>query len=145
MSIAVAAVFVILAVAQLYSYEDFPDVVASLWLPGGRIYADVWAALIVTLEVAALPFLLAMQLSPAARVVSMVAGWGVVALWLGIFVWENVTTNAIVNSGVLGATIPTMPSWWLVVLSVVFAGILAYVSSGKWPVGSRASLSSVKQ
>jgi len=137
-SIAVAAVFVALAVAQLYSFEDFPQVIASLWLPGGHPFATLLAALIVTGEVLAVPFLLAMRLSPAMRVISMLAGWFVVLTWLKLSVYELMTTNAVTNSGVLGATIPVTPAWWLVGLFVILAGMVGWVSWGQWPLGVRA-------
>jgi hypothetical protein len=132
-SLVLAAIFVILAVTQLYSYEDFPDVIASMWLPGGRTPAIIWAAIIVIFEVGALPFLLSFQLSPAMRVISMAAGWLVAAFWLVISVWVNVSVNAITNSGLLGATIPTTPSWWLVGATVFIGVMTAYVSWGLWP------------
>lgn len=135
-SIMLAAVFVILAVAQLYSYEDFPDVVASLWLPGGRAYADLWAAMIVILEVAAIPFLLSMRLSLAMRIVSMSAGWLSVMAWLVVTTWANISVNAVTNAAVLGATIPISPSWYLVFGFVILGSMLAYVSWGKWPFNS---------
>lgn len=133
-SIALAVVFVMLAVAQLYSYEEFPDVIASLWLPGGRTFASLLAALIVVLEVAAIPFLLSMWLSPAMRIVSMVAGWLAATTWIGLSVWANVSVNAITNSVVLGATIPTATGWWQVLVFVVIAGLLTYISWSKWPL-----------
>jgi len=75
-----AGVFVVMVVAQLFSYEHFPDVM-SLFFNSSQLVLVV-AACIVTLEVAAIPFLLRMQLSPAARYVSMVAGWLVALFWL---------------------------------------------------------------
>lgn len=136
-SIALAAVFVILAVAQLYSFEDFPQVIASLWLPGGHPFATLLAALIVTGEVLAVPFLLSMRLSPAMRVVSMLAGWFVMATWIKLSVFESMTTNAVSNSGVLGATIPVTPGWWLVGVFIVLASITGWVSWGQWPLKTR--------
>lgn len=127
-SIALAGVFVALAVAQLYSFEEFPAVIASLWLPGGSAFARLCAALLVVGEVLALPFLLFMRLSPAMRTVSMVAGWGVVAGWLAISLWINLSVNAVTNSGVLGATIPVTPGWWMVGLFVVLGMVTAWVS-----------------
>lgn len=144
-SIMLAAVFVILAVAQLYSYEDFPDVVANLWLPGGRAAADLWAVMIVILEVAAIPFLLSMKLSPAMRVVSMLAGWLSVVSWIAVTIWINVSVNAVTNGAVLGATIPVVASWYLVCGFVIFAGILAYVSWAKWPFNSHTMPASANQ
>lgn len=132
-SLAMAAILVVLAVAQLYSYEDFPDVVASMWLFGGRVDATIWAAIIVILEVGALPFLLSLRLSPAMRIISMIAGWLVVVFWLLISVWINMSINAVTNSGVLGATIPIAPDWWIVGVIALVGVMTAYVSWGMWP------------
>jgi hypothetical protein len=136
-SIALAAVFVMLAVAQLYSYENFPDVLASLWLPGGRPMATVLAALLVVGEVLAVPFLLSMRLSPAMRIMSMVAGWLVIAVWLKITILINITTNATTNGGILGATIPVSPGWWTVGLFIALGALIAWVSWGMWPLPNR--------
>lgn len=135
-SIALAAVFVLLAVAQLYSFEDFPQVIASMGLEGGRPMAEVYAALLVTGEVLALPFLLGMRLSPAMRAVSMLVGWLVVLSWLKIAIFLNVTTNAVTNSGVLGATIPVPAGWWMVCLFVALALLTVWASWGLWPFGA---------
>lgn len=137
-SIALAAVFVVLAVAQLYGYEDFPDVIASLWLHGGRPFAELCAALIVTGEVLAVPFLLGMRLSLAMRVASMIAGWLVIAGWLKIALLINSTENAITNSGVLGATVPLTPGWWMVYVFAVLGVVSAFVSWGMWPLSRRS-------
>lgn len=133
-SIGLAAMFVILAVAQLYSYEDFPGVIAGFWLPGGRPFATLFAALLVIGEVLAIPYLLSMRLSPVMRVISMIAGWLVIATWLMATIAMNVSVNAIANSGVLGATIPVAPGWWLVGVFVTLGILTAWVSWGMWPL-----------
>lgn len=139
-SVALAAVFVLLAVAQLYSFEEYPSVIASLGLPGGRQLADVYAALLVTAEVLAVPFLLSMQLSPAMRAVSMVLGWLVIVSWLIVAVFINVTINAITNSGVLGATLPVTPGWWMVCCFIGLGILAAWSSWGMWPVYDTSKL-----
>ncbi|MDB5186811.1 MAG: rane protein of unknown function [Candidatus Saccharibacteria bacterium] len=132
-SIGLAGVFVVLAVAQLYSYEDFPSVITSLGLHDGRPLSDLYAALLVTGEVLAIPFLLSMRLSRAMRFVSMTAGWLVIIAWLKTAVIVNVTANAVTNSGVLGATIPIVPGWWMVCFFMVLALMSAWASWGMWP------------
>lgn len=137
-SVALAAVFVVLAVAQLYSFEDFPETIASMGLPGGRVAADLYAALLVIGEVLAVPFLLAMRLSPAMRITSMISGWLILTGWLVIAAFINLTTNAITNSGVLGATIPVTPGWWMMCFFVALAIMAAWASWGMWPLQLRA-------
>jgi hypothetical protein len=132
-SITLAAFFVILAVAQLYSFEEFPDVIASFWLPGSHVLSHVCAALIVTGEVLALPFLLSMRLSPAMRIVSMVAGWAVIAGWLVVSLWINLSVNAVTNSGVLGATISVTPGWWMTGLFLALGVLAGWATWGMSP------------
>ena len=122
-----------MVVAQLFTFEEFPDVIASMWLPGGAALAPLRAALIVTLEVTALLFLLSQRLSPAMRIVSMVAGWLVVAAWFGVVLWENLTINTIANGGFLGATVPVPVGWWSVFFSIALGILIGWVSWGMWP------------
>lgn len=138
-AITLAAIFVLLAVAQLYSYEDFPNIITSMGLPGGRFFANVYAALLVTGEVVAIPFLLSMRLSPAMRALSMIAGWCVIVAWLFVSFYINMTTNAITNGGVLGATIPLSPGWWMVATWLVMAGMCTWVSWNMWLILKRTS------
>ena len=132
-SIALAGVFVLLAVAQLFTFEKFPAVIAAMWLPGDDALASVRAALIVTLEVAAVPFFLSMRLSPAMRVVSMVAGWCTIAAWLCASVWQNVSGNVIASSGLLGATIKLPVGWWSVLFCIGLAVLVGWTAWGMWP------------
>ena len=131
-SMALAACFIILAVAQLYKYEEFPDVLAGLGLPGGVVWAPIYAALIVTGEVLAVPFLLRMRLSPAMRVVSMVSGWLVSGLWLVIAAIGSLAGDA-GNSGILGATVPVPAGWWMACVFIALGILAAWSAWGMWP------------
>jgi hypothetical protein len=136
--VALAGVFVVLAVAQLFTFEKFADVISAMWLPGGDGLSSVRAALIVALEVGAVPFLLAMRLSPAMRVVSMLSGWCAIAAWFVATIYQNFSTNVIVNSGLLGATVKLPVGWWNT-LFVVAVGILAaWAAWGMWPFKGRS-------
>jgi hypothetical protein len=139
-SVLLAAVFTILAVAQLYSFEDFPGVIASFWLPGD-VPDQLVAALLVALEVLAIPFLLFMRVSPAMRIASMLAGWVVVVGWLAIALWINLTINVVTNSGVLGETIPVAPGWWMIAFFAVLAVMMGWVSWQMMPVRAATSSS----
>lgn len=131
-SLALAACFIILAVAQLYKYEDFPDVIKGFGLSGGATWASMYAALIVVGEVLAVPFLLRMPLSPAMRIVSMVSGWLVIAGWLVVALASNVT-GYVGNSGVLGATVPVVSGWWTVFAFIAMGVLAAWSAWGMWP------------
>lgn len=135
-SLAFACVLILMAVAQLFTFEKFPDVIAGFWLPGGLPLPHILAALFVIGEVIALPFLLFMRLSPAMRIVSMMAGWLVVAAWLAVSLWQNVTMNStIANNGLLGATVSLPVGWWSVLVCIAFGILAVWTSWGMWPYG----------
>lgn len=128
---------VIMVVAQLFSFENFPALIANLWLPGGEPAARVAAALVVILEVLSLPFLLSMTLSPLFRLVSMGVGWLVGFTWIILSLWENLMAGTISASGIFGATIPLPVGWWSVFFSVALGVLIIWASWGMWPLPSR--------
>lgn len=132
-SIGLAAVFVAMAVVQLFTFESFPDVLAAVGLPIDSV--NVWAAIIVTLEVFAVPFLLAMRLSPAMRIVSMISGWLVVLVWLGISIRTTVSSGG-GASGLLGATITIPAGVWSVFFCAALAVVAVWATWGNWPVAT---------
>ena len=124
-----------LAVCQLFTFEKFPGVIMQLGLPwNNEIAASLQAALLVILEVAALPFLLFMPLSRLARVVSMVAGWMVIVWWVGITLWSNGATTESLNSGLLGATIELPAGWWMLFFTGALAVLAGWAAWGMWPL-----------
>lgn len=137
-SLSLAAVFVVLAVAQLFKFEDFPGVIAGFWLPGGETVARLVAALLVTCEVLALPFLLAMRLSPAMRILSMGLGWLVIAGWLFLALWANCTTNVIGSMGIFGATLRIPVGWWAAFFFVALAVLAGWAAWGMWSTKHRS-------
>jgi hypothetical protein len=137
--IGLAGVFVVMAVAQLFTFEDFPKTISMMWLPGGEAVATVRAALIVTLEVAAIPFLLSMRLSPAMRFLSMVAGWMAIAAWFAASIWQNVSSGVIVNSGLLGATVKLPVGWWSVFFCIALGILATWAAWGLWPLKKRSN------
>lgn len=132
-SLALAGILVGMVVAQLFTFEKFPDVIKEFWLPGGTDIALLLAASIVVLEVAAIPFLLSLYLSPLLRVVSMIAGWLVIALWVVLLVWQNLQPSSIANNGILGATLPLPVGWWSVMLWLAIGLLAAWSAWGMWP------------
>ena len=123
----------VMVVMQLFTFENFPALITSLWLPGGEGAAKILAAIVVTLEVLALPFLLRMTLSPLFRMTSMVFGWLVAAIWIFLSLWENLMVSSISVSGIFGTTIPLPVGWWNVLLSVALGILIAWASWGMWP------------
>ena len=132
-SLLLAVIFLIMIIAQLFSFEKFPDIIAAMNLPGGQGLAKLQAAVIVTLEVFALPFLLAMRLSPAMRVFSMIAGW----LAIGGWVITAIIMNKTDNSGILGATVSVPAGWWIVFFALGMGVLAAWAAWGAWPLLSK--------
>lgn len=136
-SLTLAAVFVMLAVTQLFKFESFPAVIAGFWLPGGEPTSKLVAALLVTGEVMALPFLLSIRLSPAMRVCSMVLGWLTIAGWLFLALWANLTTNVVGSMGLFGATLRLPVGWWAVFFFAALGVLAVWASWGMWPGARR--------
>ncbi|HET6747087.1 MAG TPA: hypothetical protein VFH06_03215 [Candidatus Saccharimonadales bacterium] len=132
-SLLAAGIIALMAVTQLFTFEDLPAVISGLWVPGGIAAAQTIAAVLVVTEVLSLPFLLSLRLSPLFRFVSMLLGWGVAALWILLTFWENLMVGTISNSGMLGATIPLPPGWWSVLFSIALAILVGWASWGMWP------------
>ncbi|MFZ2125182.1 MAG: hypothetical protein WA087_03200 [Candidatus Saccharimonadales bacterium] len=128
-----AAILVVFVLAQLFTFDDFLRLVTSFYIPGGKAASYFLASLIVSAEVLALPFLLGMSASPLMRIISMVLGWIVPAIWIFFAVWLNVTINAVLNIGYLGTVVNLMPGWWAVCFGVAMAILAAWASWGMWP------------
>jgi hypothetical protein len=129
-----AGFFVIMVVGQLFTFEDFPGVMMAMGLPAGETLAALYAGIVVTLEVLALPFLLGLRLSVAMRVVSMVVGWLVVGVWLGISLLVNLN-SAGGDSGLLGATVPLPAGWWSVWFCLALGILAVWAAWGMWLFG----------
>jgi hypothetical protein len=119
-----------MAVAQLFTFEEFPTVIETLLGTDNQVFSHTIAALLVTLEVAALPALLFMPLSPAMRTVSRIAGWLVMALWAAFSALGSMIMAGELNSGILGATLPVPVGWWLVLFFIVLGAGMGWVGYG---------------
>ena len=128
-----AAILTLMAVSQLFYFEEFISLIGSFWLPVDRAGVYVIASSIVIAEVFALPFLLRMYLSPLMRLVSMTFGWIVPAIWLILCVWIQLQTHALSNIGFLGEVVDIPPGWWSIVFSASLGVLAAWASWGMWP------------
>lgn len=128
------AILVGMAVLQLFNLDKFSTILEAFTLPGGDVFTKLYSSILVVLEVTAIPFLLAMRLSPAARFLSMVAGWFVVVCWLFIAVWVNITMKGIFDSGLLGGVVPALAGWWMVFFYLGLGVLVSWVSWGMWPL-----------
>ncbi|MFI5212810.1 MAG: hypothetical protein ACHQTE_02520 [Candidatus Saccharimonadales bacterium] len=127
-SLVLAGIFAVMAVAQLFTYEDFPAALSGYWLLGGQVSVHLVAALLVTFEVFTLPFLLRMRVSPLMRLMSLAFAWLAAAVWLVLSLWVVTTTNALTNAGLLGATVRLTPGWWQVVFSVALLALVGFIT-----------------
>lgn len=132
-----ALLLVILAVAQLFTFEHFLQLLATFGFPGGDQFAYFLGAFIVTVEVFALPFLLRMPLSPAFRIFSMICGWLAAAVWLKIALWLALTETAVDTVGFLGTVTDLMPGWWAVFIGFALLILTTWASWGMWPGKSK--------
>ena len=132
-SLGLAAVFIIMAVSQLFTFESFPEVINAMGVPGSGDFASVRAAIIVTLEVAAVPFLLGMRLSPAMRIVSMVSGWLAILIWFIDSLWINLLDVKPASNALLGDTITTPVGWWSVFFCLGLGVLAIWSAWGMWP------------
>lgn len=128
-----AALLVVFAVAQLFTFDEFLELFASFGLPASEGLAFSIAPAIVVSEVFALPFLLRMRLSPAFRFLSMGLGWLVAILWLFVSYWVTTMHPDAMTVGFLGTVIDLTPGWWTVLVSAALGILAAWASWGLWP------------
>jgi len=128
-----AGILAIMATAQLYSFDQFLELVETFGFPGGVSGAYFLGAFLVTCEVLALPFLLRMPLSPAFRWVSMVLGWVAAAIWIKVTIWLVLQPALTTNVGFLGTVVDILPSWWAVYMSLVLGVLATWSAWGLWP------------
>ena len=133
-----AAILIVLAIGQLFSFAKFGAAIYDMGLPGiDNAAAKLLAALVTIMEVLAVPFLFRMYLSPLMRVFSMVLGWLSVAWWLYVLIWQNLMTTMLGNNGLLGGTLALPVGWWAVCFMLGVAVLAGWASWGLWPLPLR--------
>lgn len=131
-----AAILVAMALGQLYAFEKFIPLIEEYSLPGGDAMAGVVAALIVTVEVFALPFLLRMRISPLLRWVSLVCSAAAAGAWVKLSLWVYCSMIVIPNSGMLGTKVTVPMGIVSLGISFVLLALALYCVWGLWPVKS---------
>ena len=136
-----AFILVVMAVCQLFTFEDFTTLIESYALPFAPWFIAALPAFIVAMEVFALPFLLRMTLSDAFRWLSLLCGWIVPLLWVIVSGWSARTLSGDIFStiGFLGSLGSIPVGWWAVGFSLSMALLAAWASWGMWPLASRKS------
>ncbi len=131
---AVAALFVVLLVAQLFTFDTFIEIIPGLGLPLGSKLVFLVAPLLVVCELFALPFLLRMAISPAFRWLSMICGWAVAGGWLVISVWPLANGTVAANVGIVGTVFSLPAGAASIALSCVLGAGVAWSSWLLWPL-----------
>ncbi len=129
-SLCYAGILTVMAVAQLFTLEEFMEYVTQLQLPFTQTMEYLFVPLLIITEVFAIPFLLRMRLSPAMRVVSMAFGWVVAIAWIFVNVWIVSQGIPVESVGFLGAVIAIIPGWWAVFVSVALLLLAIWSSWG---------------
>lgn len=130
---AYAVLLVIIALCQLFTFDEFIFLVGDFGLPGADPITRLISGVVVVSEIFALPFLLNMRLSPLMRIVSMSFSWLVPLIWFVLSLWLMLTINAVSNIGFLGTIVNITPGWWAIFVCMA-VGIMAFWSSwGMWP------------
>lgn len=138
-SIFLAGIFVVFAVAQLFTFEEFTQLVLDFRLPFGEGASYALASGIVAAEIIAIPFLLRMKLSIGFRFFSMLSGWFVALFWFFVSVWVVSTSAGVTTIGFIGTVVDAVPGWWAAFVSVALGVLAAWASWGLWPVRAVAT------
>lgn len=129
-----AVILVVMAVSQLYAFEDFMPLLDSFGITSSQGQAYILAAVIVISEVFALPFLLKMYVSPLFRMMSMVFMWVVALLWFSISTYVYFSVNAVQDAGFLGGAVTVPFGWWCLVFAAGLIVCAAWSSWSMWPL-----------
>lgn len=132
MALGLAGVLVIMAVGQLFTFDETIDVVARFGFVSSHAAALSYMAVVAVCEVLALPFLLRMRLSVLMRALSTLCGWIATLLWLKISV--AATSNNLIHSniGFFGEKVPVPVGWWVIVYSLLLVSVMALVTWAFW-------------
>ncbi len=128
-----SVILVVMSLAQLFTFEEFIELIPSFNLPVSGALPYLVAPLVVVAQVFALPFLLRMAVSPAFRWFSMFMGWLVAVLWTLISIWVVGSHQPVETIGFAGTALNLMPGWWAVCISISFGILAAWASWGLWP------------
>lgn len=134
-----AVILVVMAVTQLYTFEESLLLFASYNLPLNEMMTAAVLPILIVFEVFALPFLLRMSVSPAFRFLSMLFGWFVGLKWLFISSWVVAFAQPVESIGFIGAIdgVSLVPGWWAVLYSIGLCILAAWASWGMWPITRR--------
>lgn len=122
LGVVVAFVILVMALAQLFGFEDLPGILRNFWGIGDDA-GLLLAALLVTVEIFALPALLAMKLSPLMRWCSGVAGVIAAGYWV-VASFHLIALSTTSDSGMFGGKLETMSGLLLPAISALLVALL---------------------
>lgn len=128
-----AGLLTVFVVAQLFTFDEFIELIPTFQLPLGEVLPYAIAPLLVAAEIFALPFLLGMAVSPAFRWLSMGCGWVAAGLWAFISIWVVSVHPNVETVGFLGTLVSPAPGWWAVCISIALCLLAVWTSWGLWP------------
>ena len=131
MSVGLAGILTLMAAMQLFTFDEFSDLLGGMPVFGGGGMA--WAAGIIVFEVFALPFLLRMALSPAFRWVSAACCALASLFWLFVTSYLAVSGVVVESVGFSGGLGHLTPGWWAVFVSLGLSTLSAWSLWGLWP------------
>lgn len=134
-----ALLLLVMALCQLFTFDDFIILIESFWLPISDSLAYLLTSVIIVSEIFAIPFLIRMRLSPLMRIICMILGWLVPLIWVILSLWVNLTVNNISNIGFLGGLIDLTPGLWTIFLSISLGIMSVWASWGMWPINNTLS------
>lgn len=134
-----AGIVIVMVAAWLLGFNHFVVALDSYDLPvsNNGLSAAIYLA---CAGILAVPFLLGMKLSPAMRIVSMLAGWATAVSWFGLSVWSTVFADRIDSVALIAPAFNLPPGWWMVILAAGICMLSAWSSWGLWPHRRRVSL-----
>lgn len=132
-----AAILTVMAVAQLFAFEDFLPLLAQYNLPFGYGSATLAGCLIVLTEVFAIPFLLRMPLSSLMRWVSLVCSVLAPLFWVKLALWVFMNSLVLDNSGLLGTKVSIHSGVLPLAISLILFALSVWIAWGLWPAKKR--------
>lgn len=131
LGIGLSTLYAMMAITQLFSMPAFIDVIFQINMPSITV-AAIAAGLLIASEIAAIPFLLGLKLSPLMRLVSLKAGYVVIIAWLVLSI-INITSSAAQTLGLFGGDVLIVPGWWVLWYLLGLMIVQIWVSWGWWP------------
>lgn len=120
-SFLLTAIFIIMILSQLMTYEKFVPIIQNYQLFNSPPFGKVFSALIVIFEIMALPFLLRMELSRLLRFVSAGCLIAVSTAWAVLGFWASLNHSPLIGTGLLGGILkPTSLDIAIIILFGAF-------------------------